>query len=347
MYTVDRMNMHRPAQDSVQSLAAALEHGDVRLLVLHGNPDSYRDLIEARIGADRIRVCRRYRDLAPLLDEFQPNMLLSFKVAGDPDAYPADVVTGSESLRWVHVGGAGIDHLGIWDPARLTVTNSSGIHRDLMSQYAIAAMVMFTQHFPLYARQQRERIWQRRDCQNLRGRTAVVVGFGNIGQAIGTAARAFGMRVIGVRTTPEPSDAADEVWPVSRLSDAAAEADYFILCLPLTDRTRGSIDAGIIGALKPGAVMINIARGGIVDEAALLEALDGDRIKGAVMDVFATEPLPEESPFWDHPKVILTPHSSSDATGWERDVAEIYCQNVGRLLEGKAMINIVDPSRGY
>lgn len=335
------------AADSFDFIAATLKRGEGRLLVLHANIESYRDLIELHIDGDQVQICRRYGNLPSMLSEFRPDMLLSFKLNGDPDPYPSAAITGSDTLRWVHVGGAGVDHLGVWDPARLTVTNSSGIHCDLMAQYSVAAMVMFTQHFRLYAHQQREHEWRRVDCLNLRGRTVVVVGFGSIGEAVGEAARGFGMRVVGIRTTPRHSNVADEVWPVSRLADAAGEADFFIVCLPLTEHTRGLIGREVIGVLKPGAVVINISRGGIIDERALLEALDADALSGAVMDVFATEPIPNTSPFWDHPKVIVTPHSSSDFAGWERAVAEIFSQNIGHLMAERPMINVVDPLRGY
>jgi phosphoglycerate dehydrogenase-like enzyme len=316
-------------------------------VVLHPRPAILSEAIRARYPTLPLLECGSYQALIETLEERSPQILLSCKIKGDPDPFPADVITKCRSLEWVHVGAAGVDHLGSWDPAALTVTNSSGIHGELMAQYVTAAMIMSTQYYPRYIRQQRARHWERIDCLSLRGRTVVVVGFGSIGQEIGRSAKFFGMRVIGLRRNPGPSDAADEVWGPDRLAQAAGEADYFVLSLPLTRETRGMIDADVIGALKPGAHLINVSRGGIVDETALLQALDGDRVAGAVLDVFETEPLPPDSPFWSHEKVIVTPHSSSDFQGWEGAVAELFCDNMQRFTSGAPLLNVVSPERGY
>lgn len=331
--------------DNVQ--APRIPKEAMRVVVLSDQPRCISDVLETRCDGAEVQVCSRYGELLPLLDAFQPNILLAYKIKGDPEAFPADAIVNFPSLKWVHVGGAGIDHLGNWDDARLTVTNSSGIHKELMAQYVMAAMVLFTQHLALYLRQQRQHHWQRRDCINLRGKTAVIAGFGSIGQEIGRVARTFGMRVIGIRTRPKAAENADAVWPVDRLEEAAGLADFFILSLPLTAKTRGLIGASTLNALKPGAVLINVARGGIVDETALLASLQEGRLSGAVIDVFEEEPLPADSPFWDMENVIVTPHSSSDFDGWQRAVAELFCDNCERISRGVPLVNGVSPARGY
>lgn len=331
--------------DNIQ--APRIPKEEMRVVVLTDQPGRIANVLETRCDRAEVQLCGRYRDLAPLLDSFRPNVLLAYKIKGDPDAFPAEPIVNCPSLLWAHIGGAGVDHMGGWDAARLTVTNSSGIHKELMAQYVTAAMVFFTQHLALYMRQQQAHHWQRRDCINLRGKTAVVVGFGNIGQEIGRVAHTFGMHVIGIRTRPKANTAADEVLSVDRLADAARQADFFILSLPLTSQTRGLIGASILDALKPGGVLINVARGGIVDEEALLASLGENRLAGAVIDVFEEEPLPPDSPFWDMENVIVTPHSSSDFAGWERAVADLFCDNCERMNQGSALINGVSPTRGY
>lgn len=326
---------------------AAVDVPGASLLVLHHRPEMFRDVVTTRHPKLRIAECRSYGEAPGLLQRHAPEAVLSFKIPGDPDPFPAEALKACGSLRWIHVGAAGIDHLGHWEREKLEVTNSSGIHAETMAQYAASAMIAWTQHLHRYRRQQREKIWHRVDCVSLRGHTVVVVGFGKIGERIGATARFFGMKVIGIRANPLASEHADVVWPPSRLSEAAGLADFLILCLPLTPQTRGLVDRGVIDAIKPGAVLVNIARGGIVDEAALLDALNGGRLRGAQMDVFATEPLPSDSPFWEHEKVIVTPHSSSDYVGWERSVAELFCDNLDRLARSEPLVNLVDPMRGY
>ena len=164
--------------------------------------------------------------------------------------------------------------------------------------------------------------------------------------ALGARARGLGMRVIGLRTKPQASPAADEVWPIARLRDAVGQADFVAITMPLTPDTRGLFSADLLRAFKPGARLINIARGGIVDEEALLALLKSGHIKEAAIDVFATEPLPAQSPFWDMPNVVVTPHTG-DPEDWEGKVAEIFCRNLKLFRAGQPLFNVVDPAKGY
>ena len=179
------------------------------------------------------------------------------------------------------------------------------------------------------------------------GATLAIVGFGRIGAEVGRLAKAHGMRVIGVRARPAPSPHADEVVGMDSLNDALGQADYVLNVLPLTDVTRGLFNNNIFTAMKKGAYLINTGRGHIVDEDALATALESGQLGGATLDVFATEPLPTDSPLWGMSNVVITPHTAGDAENWEDAVTDLFCDNMTRWIDGTPLENIVDPARGY
>ncbi|HEX6119087.1 MAG TPA: D-2-hydroxyacid dehydrogenase, partial [Dongiaceae bacterium] len=167
------------------------------------------------------------------------------------------------------------------------------------------------------------------------------------GQAIAKLAKALGMQVVGVRAHPRPTANVDRVEPIERLHDLLRLADYVAICLPLTPATRGLIDGAAFQALKPGAILVDISRGAIVREAALIDALKDGHLAGAVLDVFEVEPLPPDHPLWAMENVIVTPHCSSVYDGWERRAIEMFCDNLDRWLAGAPLENVVDPGMGY
>ena len=315
-----------------------------KVLILHHQPELYLDMIERRFPDIDISLCRSYEELPKTLAQAEPDVVLAYKIGRVP--FPRRELFSTPSVRWVHAGGAGVDHLVPWDKGRVTVTNSSGVHVDVIAQYVTCAILMFSLHFPQYARQQNSRHWQAYPLPGARGKTLVVVGYGRIGREVGARAKALGMTVIGVDMEADSSAAADEVLAIDSLLEALPRADFVALHLPLTEHTRNLFGADAITAMKFGAVLINVSRGGIVDEAALIEALESDAIAGAVIDVFATEPLPADSPFWDLPNVIVTPHTG-DPSDWQARVAEVFCDNLERWRQGEELTNIVLPERGY
>jgi phosphoglycerate dehydrogenase-like enzyme len=175
----------------------------------------------------------------------------------------------------------------------------------------------------------------------------LIAGLGKTGQAVARLAKAHGMRVLGVRARPAPVPEVDRVEPVAALAQLLPEADFLVLCLPLTAETRGLLDAAAFGRLKPGAVLIDLSRGGVVRQAALLEALASGRLRGAALDVFETEPLAQDCPLWGMANVILTPHSTSVYEGWEHRAIEMFCDNIDRWQSGRPLQSVVDPARGY
>ncbi len=317
----------------------------MKLLVHDDRADLYLDLLRDRFPDLGIAVCDRYDTFPARLAEVAPEIVLSSKFAGLP--YPRAALLEAPSVAWVHVCGSGIDHLLPWDPARVTVTNSAGFQAEVMAQYALGALLALALRFPAYARDTAARRWAPGPVASIAGKTVLVAGLGPNGRAVARLARAAGMTVIGLRNRPRPMDGLDAVFGPERLHEALALADAVVLVLPLTERSRNLIDARALAAMKPGAVLVNMARGGILDEAALAEALTAGRLGGAVLDVFAEEPLPAGSPLWDLDNVIVTPHVASLFAGWERKAAEVFADNLARRLAGAPLANVIDPARGY
>ena len=289
-----------------------------RVLVYHHLFDGYADLFQTRLPGLDLVACTRPEDLAAMVADHRPQAVLAFKL-GRP--YPRETLVGAPSVEWIQAGSIGIDHLLPWDSDRVTVVNSP-VHRDVMAEFALCGVLMLNLGMPRFIAQQARREWKNHDLPSVMGKTLAVIGFGGIGQGLGRRARALGMRVIGVRVTPEPSADADEVRGLDRLHETLGEADVVALTLPLTERSRDLMDAEAIAACKPGAHLVNVARGGIVDEAALSKAVGSGALTAVFSDVFATEPLPADSPLWAQDNVIVTP---TRGTGWTGSATSPPC----------------------
>jgi phosphoglycerate dehydrogenase-like enzyme len=316
-----------------------------RALILDDAPIGYLGDLQRRFPAVAFDAISTYSELPEAIARHRPDVALVNKVEKVP--FPRATLLACPTLKWVQAASAGIDHLVPWDTTMVQVTNVSGIHGELMTQYVLAAI--FGHNLRLFEcqRNMRRQFWQHFDGRVVRGRTLVIVGLGRIGKDIGRAAKAFGLKVIGVKARPEPCAEADEVWGIDRLHEALAQADYAVIVVPKTPQTIDLIDAAALKALKRDAVFIHVARGGVVNEAALLAAVRDGTIAFAVIDVFDTEPLPPENSFWRETNVLVTPHSSSDVEGWHALVAGVFADNLERWLAGRELVNLTDPARGY
>jgi phosphoglycerate dehydrogenase-like enzyme len=293
-----------------------------------------------------LSLCTDYASLPRLLEQQQPEVLFTIRFAGTP-GFPRAAILQSPSLRWISVGGSGTDHLAPWDPERLTVTNAAGVGAPTMAQFAIAAALHFSLGLHEFAASQRARQWLPRPVASVEGRSMLILGLGHTGRAVARLAKAHGMRVVGLRAHPTPTAHVDRVEPAAQLSALLPDADFFVVAVPLTADTKGLIDEAALARLKPGAVLIDLSRGGVVRQAALRTALAAGRLKGAALDVFETEPLPADDPLWGMINVIITPHSTSVYEGWELKSVEMFCDNLDRWKRGEPLANVVDPERGY
>ena len=256
-------------------------------------------------------------------------------------------------LRWVHVTSAGVDRLlvpEITTRPDFVLTNNSGSYDASIGEFVIATMFAAAKHLPEHQRAQLERRWEKEVVHlELREATLVVFGLGSIGGEVARLASALGMRVIGVRRRPDGAavPGVERVVGPERLADVAPDADFLAVTAPLTPSTHGAISADVIARMKRSAWIVNIARGAIVDEAALLGALKEKRIGGAAIDAWWTEPLPPESEWWTLPNVIATPHISySSARVRERTLA-LFLENLRRWKDHRSLLNVVDMEAGY
>ncbi len=281
---------------------------------------------------------------------------------------PAEVIVGwatvpraaldaAVNLKWIQTTSAGIERVDPADVAHLQLTNASGLAAVPMSEWVIGMILMFAKNFPAALRRQQAHVWDRRIVAlEVESRTCGIVGMGAIGSAVAQRARALGMRIIATRrhvgaderVIPRPTDElADLLLPADGLPQLLAESDYVVLAAPLTEETQGMIGAAQLAAMKRSAVLLNVGRGGLVDEPALVEALKANTIAGAALDVFEKEPLPADSPLWDLPNVVLTPHFSAGSDRYNQRAANLVCDNLRRYLAGEPLFNIVDLTRGY
>ena len=254
------------------------------------------------------------------------------------------LVHRAASVRWVHSPAAGVDlpfHRGLGERGvRLTTSHVNAIP---IAEYVLGMVLAHYQQLERWQEAQRDHAWRHHEFREVFGTTWLVVGLGAIGTEVATRARACGARVIGVRRQPTGDEPVDEMLPPTRLLEAVPAADVVVLAAPATPATKHLVDEHFLAALRPGSLLVNVARGALVDEAALLRALDRGVPEAAILDVFATEPLPPASPFWSHPRVVVTPHSSSGGSGRHARAAELFVENLGRYVRGEPLLHEVNP----
>jgi len=258
------------------------------------------------------------------------------------------VLSAAPLLRWVHYTGAGVEHLLIptFVNSRVPLTNSRGTHTPAVSELAMTMLLALAKNLPDRMRDQAQHRWTQHLNRRLDGATLLVLGLGSIGSAIARAASALGMYVIGVRTSARPARWANEVVPYFELKRVLPRSEYLVVCCPETAETRGLVDGTALSLLPRGASVVNVARGSIIDEPALIDALQDGHLGGAGLDVFASEPLSDTSPLWDMPRVLITPHSAN-VLGWERETVQRFIENAERFLEGRPLRHVVGKRRGY
>lgn len=318
------------------------------ILLLNLPPDSVTEEEMARIRAlvphMRILHTRDRAQIETHLDEIEI-------AAG---GFPHDLLPKARNLRWLQQWGAGADWLLRYPEAvelPFILTNVSGIHAIPISEHIFAFLLAFARDFPHAWRGQMRHEWRSYDVQEvfeLAGQTMLLVGVGAIGQRTAQLAQAFGMHVIGIRRDPTKAAlGVDEMHGPETLPSLLPRADAVVLTAPLTAETYHMIGEAQLRAMKPTAILVNIGRGGLVDEAALIRALQEGWIRGAGLDVFETEPLPPDSPLWEMENVIITGHYSGKTPYYDRRAMAIFLDNLERYVQGRPLRNVVDKRRGY
>ncbi len=301
--------------------------------------------------------------------EIPPDMWDEVEVLFTDNVFPDREM--APNLRWVQVISAGVDSmLGnvLFEDGEVVLTTVSGIHAVTMAELAIGMMLAFAHRIPLMIERQAARDWPKDrarlfEPRLLRGATLGIVGYGSIGRELARLARAFGMEVLASKRDVRQPASRDEyvvpgtgdpdgvltnrLYPPQALRSMFKECDYVVVLVPKTPETENLLNAEAIKAMKPGAVLINLSRGGIVDEEALRKGLETGALAGAAFDVFATEPLPEDSPLWDTPNLIISPHIAGIMPDYQARATDVFVENLQRYLAHRDMINVVDWERGY
>lgn len=272
---------------------------------------------------------------------------------------PAETLDLLPNLRWIALPSAGADHVmraGLVRAGGPIVTTANGVHSVPIGEFVFSMLLAWLRHWPRIAEGQRTSTWPGRpEWRQLQGRelygaTLLVIGFGAIGRYVGRLGHGFGMHVLATRRTVEAGARdpdADEILPTNRLRDALERADFVVLSVPATLETHHLIGPAELRAMKPSAFLVNIARGTVVDEAALIEALRAGQIGGAGLDVVEREPLAPDSPLWTMPNVIITPHISGSTDQYSRRFTDLLLDNIARYRTNQPLRNVVDPQRGY
>jgi len=329
-----------------------------RKLRLHIENSRKKNSIFHTLPAHWDAACRRHRSLARQIgkvsfgwdgDILEPALADADLVIGVP-ADRSNLKTRAPRLKWIHSTSAGID--GVlpldWLPRGTVFTNNSGAHGHKAEQYMTMACHLLNSRMAAISANQHARRWEPLFSPSISGKTAVVVGLGDLGEAAARAAKKIGLRVIGVRRSAQKNRHADRVVTYRQLDKVLPLADFVVLAVPLTAETRGLMSAARMDLLKPSAGIVNIARGPVIDQAALEKRLRSGRLAGAVLDVVEPEPLPADATLWTAPNLIITPHVSCDDGEHYIDISlDLWFENLALFLAGKILKRRIDPKLGY
>lgn len=263
---------------------------------------------------------------------------------------PWNEVVAQGRLRWIQSSAAGLDHCLAPSVVQsdITVTSASGLFADQVAEQTMAILVGLLRGLPVFFRAGLRREFIRRPTRDLHDRTVGIVGFGGNGRRLAEVLAPFRVRLLATDMFPiNQPDHVSQLWPADRLDDLLQQSDIVILCVPLTEQTRGMIGAPELARMKPDAVLINVARGPCVVESDLVAALESGHLGGAGLDVTEIEPLPPSSKLWDMPNVIITPHVGAQSARRYDDVTDFFCENLARYAQSRSLLNLVDKELGF
>ena len=263
---------------------------------------------------------------------------------------PWDDVVRSGRLKWIQSSAAGMDHCLVPSviASDIVVTSASGVLADQVAEHTLALATALLRSLPVFFRAQHEKEFIRRPTRDLHRATIGIVGFGGNGRRLAEVLRVFKGKIVATDMFPvDKPDYVDALWPADRLDDLLAISDVVILAAPLVAATRGMIDARALARMKPDAILINMARGPLVVESALVAALRSGHLAGAGLDVTEVEPLPPESPLWELPNCIITPHVGGQSATRIDDMTGFFCENLARWQSGRPLVNLVDKKLGF
>lgn len=308
------------------------------------------------VGAEHLAQIAAIAPAAELIDAGQQRVAEEILEAdifcGHAKVHPVpwDEVVRRGRLRWIQSSAAGLDHCLTPSviESDIVVTSASGVLADQVAEHTLALITGLLRGLPVFFRAQQKKEFIRRPTGDLHRATIGIVGFGGNGRRLAEVLRVFRGRIVATDVFPsDKPDYVESLWPADRLNDLLSVSDIVILAAPLTDSTRGMIDAAALACMKPSAILINMARGPLVVEADLVEALQSGRLAGAGLDVTEIEPLPPDSPLWSMPNVIITPHVGGQSATRSDDMTQFFCENLRRWVDGQLLLNLVDKRLGF
>lgn len=306
--------------------------------------DRYIELIRPHIQGHDLVICEDVESIKREIAD--ADAMIGWRIT-------PEVFAEARRLKWIQFGSAGIDHTIFPEllDSDVILTNLAGIHTTVVAEHVIALMLALTRRLDTAIRLQDRRVYERSEiastADELAGRTLGIVGLGKIGQNLARLAMAFGMSVAATKRTPEPGLMVDELYEPRDLPRMLPKCDFVAVVVPLTEDTRALIGPEEIELMKDGACLINVARGAMVDHDALGGALRRGKLRGAALDVFPEEPLPPDSPIYDMPNVIITPHTAGSHPGYSERAARIFLHNLQAFCSGGEMLNVYDRAKGY
>jgi len=307
------------------------------LLIVDSRGEEYRKALEPEFPEFVVRACKTEQEVGDFIEKAE--ILLTFGLSDE-------LIRKAVALRWIQALGTGVDSILALPSLQKSVllTSTRGIHGPQMSEFAMLLMLALTRRFPDTVRNQDKAVWDRWPAELLWQKKVGILGLGTVGEEIARKCKAFGMSVYAVNRSKKQLDVVDRFFGLEGLLTMAREVDYFIIVVPLTPDTRGMVGAEVLSAMKPTAFLLNLARGAVVDEKALIQALESGTIAGAALDVFNEVPLPQSHPFWKMRNVIVTPHVGGTSVSYVRQVLPIFQENLRRYLRGEVgtLINRVE-----
>ena len=312
------------------------------ILVIDPDADFYKQKLQAHFPQLEVKTAHSTVEASPLVPDVEV-------FAGMPRVFNDDMVREAKRLKWIQVFTTGTDHVTGMPSLRpdTLVTSTRGMHGPQMAEMALMLMLALARDLPRMVRNQERANWERFQQRRLYGKTVLILGVGIIGEELAVRCKALGMRVIGVSSAPRVVPGFDRLLPRSELLRSAGEADFLVVLVPADPSTDKIVNHALLRAMKPSAYLINVARGAICDEAALVRALEEKWIAGAGLDVFPQEPPPSGHPIYDCPNVVMTAHTAGWGPGRQERLIALVAENVRRFAAGEPLLNLVDKAKGY
>ncbi len=310
------------------------------ILIIHDNPDLYLQSLTSQFPDSTIQVARNDLELSEKMAGQQPEILFSMRCDGISSK--AQTAAAQKScVKWIQVAGAGFDHIGDLDRLACKITTCAGVLSKFQAETVMGAMLNLNFGFFRYQQQQQKQIYRKLPWRSLEGQKLLLIGFGHIGRAVAIKARQFGMHITAIRSRLVDTPDADAVCTSDKLLSLLPETDFVSLHLPYNEKTHHFFSLEMLRAMKKSAYLINTARGGVIDEDALITALQEEQIAGAYIDVFNEEPLSQENPLWQLDNLLISPHYCDAVEDWQERFAAFFADNLHKWLAGNALQNVI------